>query len=104
MVHWKNAFLLSFCLVSSPNIEEYLNKEAFSWLVIIIVLFSEKNNSKLSDFFFKTSKIILFQTRNDYFDFFSGKNFVLRIEIFGLELRQKNLRKAFFTVCKMFSL
>ncbi len=45
---------LHFCLVSSPNI----SKISFSRQVKIIVLFSEKSKSKLSEFYLKTSKII----------------------------------------------
>ncbi len=51
MVHCKKKYSYMFCLVSSPNIWKILNQEAFSGQVQIIVLFSEKNKSKFSEFF-----------------------------------------------------
>ncbi len=50
-------FLRFFCLVFSQNIKKFLNQEGFSRQVKLIVLFSEKNKSKLSEFLLETSKI-----------------------------------------------
>ncbi len=77
---------LDFCLVSSQDIQKFLNREGFSRQVKIIVLFSEKNKSKLSEFLLETSKIIcqwgkqnnlISNRKQDYFVYPIGRLFCL---------------------------
>ncbi len=59
---------------SSQNIYKLINQEGFSRQVKIIVLFSEKNMSKLSEFLLETKIIIILHTSlADYFACFKQK-------------------------------
>ncbi len=63
---------------SSQNIYKLLNQEGFSRQVKIIVLFSEKNMSKLSEFLLETKIIIILHTSlADYFACFKLKTHLI---------------------------